>query len=188
MFDERLDYLLRESIEASNRTTRAIRAAVRFFFIQLAGATFGGLLIFWGQSSQTCDYWGDCVGDPNTPLIVIGAIIWLIGVVWSSAAGWSELELSAIPASKIAAWERPIPTDEEEKAVSKSKPAKKSSKTETADVYQRAYGIEAFHESDEQKMLRLSREEYREWGKAGKPSLKTWNPSLDFIEWLKNNN
>jgi hypothetical protein len=74
--------LLREGIAASNRTTRAVRAFVRFLFIQLSASTLAAILIYFGSVNAT-------VG-----LIVIGVIVWLVGVLWSSTAGWQELEKS----------------------------------------------------------------------------------------------
>lgn len=88
--------LLRESIAASNRTTRAVRAFVRFLFIQLSFTTFAGALIYFGTSNvnvvQCATSGENC--EPNVGLIVFGLLIWIVGVVWSSNAGWSELGMS----------------------------------------------------------------------------------------------
>ena len=75
-----------ERIEAaSNRTTRAVRAFVRFLFIQLtmttAGTTVAGL--------------GAALGWPI--LGGFGSAIILIGIVWSGWAGRAELRKSALP-------------------------------------------------------------------------------------------
>lgn len=74
--------LLRESIAASNRTTRAVRALVRFIFIQLSSTTLAGVLIYFGTVNA------------EISLLVTGIAVWAIGVFWSSAAGWSELDKS----------------------------------------------------------------------------------------------
>jgi len=74
--------LLRESIAASNRTTRAVRALVRFIFIQLSSTTLAGILVYFGAVNS------------EFSLLILGLIVWVVGVFWSSAAGWSELDKS----------------------------------------------------------------------------------------------
>jgi ABC-type multidrug transport system fused ATPase/permease subunit len=80
-----LDESTKQIILAQNRTTHAIRAVVRFLFIQLTAITLafviGGL--------------GSALG--NAFVIFIAVVIYIIGIVWSSNAGWSELEKSNIP-------------------------------------------------------------------------------------------
>ena len=85
--EDELNALIRENIRASNRTTHAVRAFVRFLFIQLSATTLAGF-IFGIASSQD---------SPNSGLIFLAVVIWLVGVVWSSQAGWSELEKSNVP-------------------------------------------------------------------------------------------
>lgn len=79
---DEIAHLLRENVAASNRTTRAVRAFVRFLFIQLSAATFAGLVIYFGVASA------------NVALVVVGLVIWLVGVLWSSSVGWEELDKS----------------------------------------------------------------------------------------------
>ena len=79
-------------IQAQNRTTHAVRAFVRFLFIQLSALTLATFLFF--ASFQLVDE----AGAPNTFLLIMGGVIWIIGLVWSSTAGWSELEKSNINA------------------------------------------------------------------------------------------
>ena len=79
-------------IQAQNRTTHAVRAFVRFLFIQLSALTLATFLFF--ISFQLVDE----EGAPNTFLLIMGGVIWIIGLVWSSTAGWSELEKSNINA------------------------------------------------------------------------------------------
>jgi hypothetical protein len=80
-----LDESTRQIILAQNRTTHAIRAVVRFLFIQLTAITLafviGGL--------------GSALG--NAFVIFIAVVIYIVGIIWSSNAGWSELEKSNIP-------------------------------------------------------------------------------------------
>jgi hypothetical protein len=85
-------------IRAQNRTTHAVRAFVRFLFIQLSGITFAVLL--WNLSlatvnQQECLQYGDnCNG--NAFLQFLAVVVWIVAVVWSSKAGWEELEKSAV--------------------------------------------------------------------------------------------
>ena len=86
---------LADLVRAQNRTTHAVRAFVRFFFIQLSAATVA--IIFWNVSLQLsngyeCTEYGDC-GSSEIWLIAAG-VTWLVGLVWSSAAGWDELHKS----------------------------------------------------------------------------------------------
>lgn len=80
---EKLESLLEAQIRASNRTTRAVRALVRFIFIQLLGLTIGGLIITASFSS-----------DQQGFLMALGSLVILVAVVVSSNVGWSELALS----------------------------------------------------------------------------------------------
>ena len=73
------DELLKQILRATNKTTHAVRAFVRFLFIQLSMSTLSGLVILWGYTTNAMG------------LIVIGALTWLVGVIWSSAVGWAEL-------------------------------------------------------------------------------------------------
>jgi Na+/melibiose symporter-like transporter len=77
-------------IQAQNRTTHAVRAFVRFLFIQLSALTLATFIFF--VSFQLVNE----EGAPNTFLLIMGGVIWIIGLVWSSTAGWSELEKSNI--------------------------------------------------------------------------------------------
>ena len=76
------DDLLREIVKASNRTTRAVRAFVRFFFIQLTsiGVAF---LLFQGGQATSSSFW-----------MLIASAVWLVGLVVSLREGWRELRLS----------------------------------------------------------------------------------------------
>jgi hypothetical protein len=80
---DKLESLLEAQIRASNRTTRAVRALVRFIFIQLLGLTIGGLIITASFSS-----------DQQGFLTALGSLVILVSVVVSSNVGWSELALS----------------------------------------------------------------------------------------------
>jgi hypothetical protein len=89
---------LDDLVRAQNRTTHAVRAFVRFLFIQLTGITLAVFL--WNISlafvdEQACFQNGDnCTG--NAFLQFLAAIVWLVAVIWSSSAGWDELNKSNI--------------------------------------------------------------------------------------------
>lgn len=73
---------LDDVVAAQNRTTHAIRAFVRFIFIQLAMTTLA--FVVYSQ------------GDTPAYAVVSG-LIWLVGVVISSVVGQSELTKSDVP-------------------------------------------------------------------------------------------
>jgi len=89
---------IKDLIHAQNRTTHAIRAFVRFIFIQLTGITLAVFL--WNLSAaftdpQKCLIDGsNCNG--NTFLQFLAAAVWIVSVIWSSAVGWQELDKSGI--------------------------------------------------------------------------------------------
>ena len=71
-------------IRAQNRTTHAVRAFVRFLFIQLTGITL--VVFLWNLSLTT----------GNGSIQGLAGIIWIATVIWSSYAGWEELNKSII--------------------------------------------------------------------------------------------
>ena len=85
-------------IYAQNRTTHAVRAFVRFIFIQLTGITFAIFLCNISTAfidQQKCiEYGTNCTG--NTFLQFLAVVVWIASVVWSSQAGWDELAKSNI--------------------------------------------------------------------------------------------
>ena len=86
-------------IAAQNRTTHAIRALVRFLFIQFASITLGTFLWMLAGNSvdaYRCSQYGTSC-DPNVPLQILAYIVWIAGIFISSQIGWKELEASNIP-------------------------------------------------------------------------------------------
>ena len=96
--EEKFELSLVDVIRAQNRTTHAVRAFVRFLFIQLTGTTVAVFL--WNLSlafrdQQDCYAYGsNCTG--NTFLQFLAAVVFIVSVIWSSNAGWSELSKSDI--------------------------------------------------------------------------------------------
>jgi hypothetical protein len=89
---------LERLIAAQNRTTHAVRAFVRFLFIQLSGLTAAGLV--WYVSLLFIDQ-GECIEygdkcDGNAFLQLTAIAIWIGTVIFSSNAAWSELGKSDI--------------------------------------------------------------------------------------------
>ncbi len=89
---------LLDVIEAQNRTTHAVRAFVRFLFIQLSATTLA--IFLWNLSNivvdtSECMYNSEkCGGNGFLQFVAIATL--LVGIVWSSNAGWSELSKSDI--------------------------------------------------------------------------------------------
>lgn len=86
---------LADLVRAQDRTTHAVRAFVRFLFIQLSAVTIA--VFFWNigvqlTGSSECIRYGNC--GPSTFWFVVAGITWLVGLVWSSVAGWDELHKS----------------------------------------------------------------------------------------------
>lgn len=82
MADDDVERLLKESVDAQNRTTHAVRAIARFVFIQVVATLIASPLAYFGAT-----------GD--APLVIfLAAVVLLIGTFWACIAAWNELELS----------------------------------------------------------------------------------------------
>ncbi len=89
---------LDDVVRAQNRTTHAIRAFVRFLFIQLSMTTLAYIVFSIASTlaeSGSCRLSGNCGGP--VVLYIISFAIWLIGVITSSIAGNNELNKSNVP-------------------------------------------------------------------------------------------
>jgi hypothetical protein len=89
---------LDDILAAQNRTTHAVRAFVRFLFIQLSAITAGAVVLNFANEAATtyeCIEYGNCGASDG--LSVVAVIIIIAGVVISSSVGWSELHKSDIP-------------------------------------------------------------------------------------------
>ena len=103
-----IEILAIEQIAASNRTTRAVRAFVRFLFIQLVAATLALLILFAGDVFRDTSECTLGVCGPNTMAQILAGLVWIVGIIWSSSAGWTELSQSEIPFLPV---RRKLPAD-----------------------------------------------------------------------------
>jgi len=87
--NSRVEEFLQKNIEASNRTTHAVRAFVSFVLIQLAFGTIAAILSLIATANSI------------TWLIWVAVLIWVVGVFLSSNAAWGELNASEIPSSYV---------------------------------------------------------------------------------------
>lgn len=97
--NQEIKKLLEENIQASNRTTHAIRAVVRFLFIQLSYLTAAFLVWQIGLAfpdPDSCTLYG-CEPYEFYGLVTFGLVF--AGVIHSSRVGWRELESSDLPDS-----------------------------------------------------------------------------------------
>jgi hypothetical protein len=88
----------RQIVLAQNRTTHAIRAFVRFLFIQLSFTTVAGVLFVIASATSgnyQCSAYSDC--GQSQFFTFVAVITLIIGIFVSSNAGWSELAKSSIP-------------------------------------------------------------------------------------------
>lgn len=81
--DNEVVELLKANLEAQNRTTHAVRAFVRFLFIQLVAVTIAAPLTYVGIAFEFM-----------YPTLFVAFIVLVVGIIWSSTAGWNELGLS----------------------------------------------------------------------------------------------
>lgn len=95
--EDKLSKLLEKNIEAANRTTHAVRAFVRFLFIQLSFLTAAAVLWQLGLAFPDEDNCSIVGCEPNGFVTVFVVLLVIAGVLVSSIAGWSELELSNMP-------------------------------------------------------------------------------------------
>ena len=82
MSDKEILEVLERIEQASNRTTYAVRAFVRFLFIQLSATTIGSMLA--AAAAATGQAW----------IAVIGGLVTTGGLFWGGYAGRAELRKS----------------------------------------------------------------------------------------------
>lgn len=89
--------LIVQAIAASDRTTRAVRAFVRFLFIQLVAITLALVINGVGNALQDPSECSFGVCPTNQTAQILAVLVWLAGVWWSSLVGWEELGKSDVP-------------------------------------------------------------------------------------------
>lgn len=151
--------LLKESIKASNRTTHAVRAFVRFFLIQLTASTVALAIYLYSTTNPF---------DSNTFLIFAAAIIWVYGVIVSSYAGWTELRLSEVPFLLVGS---------NAGTPSAANISKLSERRDSVRVQDESI-------SEDAKLNLLTRAQHGLWLEADQPSLSNWDGQSDFAQWL----
>ena len=85
MAKESVEELLKQAIAASNRTTLAVRAFVLFLFLQLTFTSIAAVFVWYGYSAYNGFGW-----------VVVGLVIFALGVIVSSVVGWSEIGMSGV--------------------------------------------------------------------------------------------
>jgi len=80
--DNEVARLLQANLEAQNRTTHAVRAFVRFLFIQFLAVTIASVLAYFSVTLEI------------PALAFVASLVLLTGIIWASNAGWTELGLS----------------------------------------------------------------------------------------------
>ena len=79
-------YDFKKLIAAQDRTTHAVRAIVLFLFIQLSCSSLA--YVVWNLSMA--------FSEPSSFLQFVAVFTWIVGIVWSSSVGWSEIQESEI--------------------------------------------------------------------------------------------
>lgn len=84
--NQELAELLRANIEASNRTTHAVRAIVRFVFLQLTLTTVVGVLYAVGAATNL-----------NQVFVPLASVTWIAGTLYTGYTARRDLKASAVP-------------------------------------------------------------------------------------------
>jgi hypothetical protein len=84
--DKEIAELLKRNIEASNRTTHAVRAIVRYAFTQISITTITGILYAFGAAANL-----------NTIFVPVASAVWLIGSVVAAWTARNDLKSSKVP-------------------------------------------------------------------------------------------
>lgn len=84
--NQELTELLRANIEASNRTTHAVRAIVRYVFLQLSITTVCGVLYAVGAATNL-----------NQIFVPVSSVTWIAGTIYASLSARKDLKASAVP-------------------------------------------------------------------------------------------
>jgi hypothetical protein len=78
--------LLKQNVEASNRTTHAVRAIVRYAFLQISITTVTGILYAIGASTNL-----------NSIFVPAASAVWLVGSIFAGWTARNDLKSSKVP-------------------------------------------------------------------------------------------
>jgi hypothetical protein len=144
-----LEQLLRESIQAQNRTTHAVRALATFILIQIAWGLLGYFLIGIGLGMTSS-------AQDGTGFTVFGWILILIGFVHAFSRAMTELALSKVGFS-----------------ASSNSNSQSSEETEASSEQAASSGLDPDDWVNAQRLFDWR--QMKLWEKAGRPSIKAWD-------------
>lgn len=84
--NDEIHELLKQNIEASNRTTHAVRAIVRYAFLQISITTVTGVLYAVGASTNL-----------NAIFVPTASVVWLAGSIFAGWTARNDLKNSKVP-------------------------------------------------------------------------------------------
>ena len=84
--DKEIAELLKQNIEASNRTTHAVRAIVRYAFTQISITTITGVIYALGAATNF-----------NVLTVPLASVVWLVGSVLAAWQARNDLKNSKVP-------------------------------------------------------------------------------------------
>lgn len=84
--DKEITELLKQNIEASNRTTHAVRAIVRYAFTQISITTITGVIYAVGAATNF-----------NALTVPLASAVWLVGSVLAAWQARNDLKNSKVP-------------------------------------------------------------------------------------------
>ena len=84
--NDELLQLLKQNVEASNRTTHAVRAIVRYAFLQISITTVTGVLYAIGAATNL-----------NAITVPVASVVWLAGSVFAGWTARNDLKSSKVP-------------------------------------------------------------------------------------------
>ena len=84
--NDELLQLLKQNVEASNRTTHAVRAIVRYAFLQISITTVTGVLYAIGAATNL-----------NAITVPVASVVWLAGSIFAGWTARKDLKNSKVP-------------------------------------------------------------------------------------------
>jgi hypothetical protein len=84
--DKEIADLLKQNIEASNRTTHAVRAIVRYAFTQISITTITGVVYAIGAAANL-----------NAISVPVASAVWVVGSIFAAWSARNDLKASKVP-------------------------------------------------------------------------------------------